>query len=279
MNQWGTNRTSRAWLTPPSAAELEATRAKWAAVPETAARQAGLAGDRGAQWFVSRLDSDRAVQRRAKAFELLKQAAGQSYPPAEFDVAEFYLYLAPWVVGDRDEKQGLKWLHQALDHGYEPAQHQWADLLLEGGVLTPDVPQAIDLLRLAAGQGCPRAQFELAQQYSCGNGEARSADETPVALLAKAANVGVADAQFALGERCRMGLGVEKNKARAWFWYRVAASRGSREAAARRRKLEGELTQEEVLQASRWVADFESEAKKASAHSQPSSRSIHSVAR
>ena len=146
-------------------------------------------------------------------------------------------------------------------------------------MLPPDVPRAIYLLRLAAEQGCPRAQLEFAQQYTCGNGEARSADETPVALLTKAANAGVANAQFALGERCRMGFGVEKNKARAWFWYRVAASRGLREAAARRQKLEGELSQDEIRKASQWVTDFESEAKKASTQGQPNPRSAHRIVR
>ena len=274
--QWGPYRPQ---LKPLSSAELEAARAKWAAVPEAEARQAGLAGDRGAQWFVSKLDNGRVFERLAKAFELLKQAAAQSYPPAEYDVARFYLHLAPWAVGDRDDKQGLKWLRQAMDHGYEPAQHRWADLLLEGGVLPPDVPRAIDLLRLAAEQGCPRAQLELAQQYTCGNGEARSADETPVALLTKAANAGAADAQFALGERCRMGFGIEQNRPRAWFWYRVAASRGSREAAAQRQKLEGELTPNEILQAGRWVADFESEAKKTSTQAQSNPRPVDGMVR
>ena len=270
---------NRPQLKPLSSAELEAAQAKWAAVPEAEARQAGLAGDRGAQWFVSKLDTGRVIERRAKAFELLKQAAAQSYPPAEYDVARFYLHLAPWAVGDRDEKQGLKWLRLAMDHSYEPAQHRWADLLLEGGVLPPDVPQAIALLRLAVEQGCPRAQLELAQQYTCGNGEARSADETPVALLTKAANAGVAEAQFALGERCRMGGGVEKNRARAWFWYRAAASRGSREAAARQQKLEGELSQDDIQQASRWLADFESEAKKTSTQRQSNPRPVDGLIR
>ena len=275
-NQWGPYRPE---LKPLSAAELEAARAKWAAVPEAEARQAGLAGDRGAQWFVSKLDNSRVSERFAKAFELLKQAAAQSYPPAEYDVGRIYLHLAPYAVGDRDEKQGLKWLRQAMDHGYEPAQHRWADLLLEGGILPPDVPRAIDLLRLAVEQGCARAQLELAQQYTCGNGEARSADETPVALLTKAANAGMADAQFALGERCRMGVGVEKNQARALFWYRVAATRGAREAPARRQKLEGELSQDEIQQANRWVADFESEAKKASTQGQSNPRSTDGMVR
>ena len=106
----------------------------------------------------------------------------------------------------------------------------------------------------------PRRNCELAQQYTCGNGEARSADETPVALLTKAANAGVAEAQFALGERCRMGGGVEKNRARAWFWIVLRLAVGL-EAAARQQKLEGELSQDDIQQASRWLADFESEAK------------------
>ena len=75
VNQWGPYRPQ---LKPLSSAELEAAQAKWAAVPEAEARQAGLAGDRGAQWFVSKLDNGRVIERRAKAFELLKQAAARS---------------------------------------------------------------------------------------------------------------------------------------------------------------------------------------------------------
>jgi TPR repeat protein len=87
----------------------------------------------------------------------------------------------------------------------------------------PDIPAGVEWLRNAADQGCARAQFNLAQQYACGNGEPRTAAETPAALIRKSAEAGWLEAQFALAERYRTGLGLQQDYLEAIRWYRRAA--------------------------------------------------------
>jgi TPR repeat protein len=120
------------------------------------------------------------------------------------------------------------------------------------------VGQAVEWLRKAADQGCARAQFELAQQYACGNGEPRSTAETPVALFTRSAKAGWMDARLALGERYRVGLGVEANRAHAFFWYNLAATQESRAAIEQQEKLKGSLTTDDYRQIARWSEELKS---------------------
>ena len=238
-------------VSPP---EQQAASARWKDAPESDARQAAMAGDRGALWFVHEIDRIRAGEHRDKGFEWLKKAAAQQFPAAEYRLGIIYINwrLKP---GSTEEQQGFNMVRHAMEAGYEPAQHHWAEMLLEGGWLTPDVPRAVELLRTAADQGCPRAQFQLAEQYACGNGEPRTAQEAPIALLTHAANAGIIEAQFALGERCRFGFGAEKNKARAFYWYSLAAAGNSTDAAKQRDKLIPALTADEMAQVAKWLSE------------------------
>jgi hypothetical protein len=168
-----------------------------------------------------------------------------------------YLGRCGWVIVPCDSQEGMKWLRRAVAHGSEGAQHNLAEMLIEGTVIPADLAEGIDWLRKAAAQGCPRAQFELAQQYACGNGDPRDASETPVVLLSKAAKAGWGEAQFVLGERYRIGLGVETNRVKAFFWYDSAASNRIDKAAQSRDKLRASLSPEDHRQLRLWSEGLE----------------------
>jgi TPR repeat protein len=251
---WPTNRiTQNHLLTSEERADIE----KWNSQPEADARHSAQAGGRAAQLYLFKLDGDRAYQRATNSFKWLKSAADQACAPAEYELGMCYLGLTGWRLVTPDPVEGLKWIRLAAGRGFEGAQHRIGDLLLEGGLLPVDLPEAIRYLRLAVDQGCSRAQFELAQQYGCGNGEPRSSDETPLALLNKSARAGWPEARYSLGERYRLGLSVTPNRARAFFWYSAAADEDFTPAAQQRDRLKPLLTAVDFQLLKQWNAKLE----------------------
>ena len=55
--------------------------------------------------------------------------------------------------------------------------------------------------------------------------------ESSLTALVNAANGGDARAQFELGERYRLGVGVDQDRNRASSWYEIAARNGNTDAA------------------------------------------------
>jgi TPR repeat protein len=96
-----------------------------------------------------------------------------------------------------------------------------------------DIAQAIHWYRQAAEKGFSRAQANLAAIYLQGE------EGTPVDYdeahkwFAAAAVQNLAVAQYNLGLMYELGLGVEKNEARALGWYNLAAKAGQPEAIER----------------------------------------------
>lgn len=252
--QWFINGTNRP--PPLPRGEVEAARAKWTARPEPYARKAAKGGDRSAQVFVTGLDAAQAVERGRHAFEWLERAAKQAFPLAEYEVGIRYLGRVGWGIVPPDAKTALSWLRRAANDGVEGGQHWLGMLLIQGEFVAPDLAQGIDWLRSAAAQGNARAEFELAQQYACGNGDPRNSDETPLALLTKSAKAGWAEAAFALGERYRLGLGVAEERARAYFWYDLAAREGSQRGWELSSQLRPSLTPKEIQQAAGWLTEL-----------------------
>ena len=83
--------------------------------------------------------------------------------------------------------------------------------------LTPqDFAEAETLYRLAAEQGLPQAQYELA-----------AAQEPDLRARAEAGDV---SAQYELGDMYWAGHGVSRNEAEAGVWYRQAAEQGQPQA-------------------------------------------------
>ena len=87
---------------------------------------------------------------------------------------------------------------------------------------------------LAAGCGDVEAQARLGELYAKGkNCNFRPYEEKSLAWYRKAAEQGHAGAQFAVGEACRNGSGIPRDKDEALRWYRKAAEQGHAEAQYR----------------------------------------------
>ncbi len=82
-------------------------------------------------------------------------------------------------------------------------------------------------LRMAAAQGEPSAQFEVAARLAEGKGDTDQNLKEAVAWYQRSASSGFAMAQFRLGTLYERGVGVKTDLARAQVWYSRAAEQGN----------------------------------------------------
>ena len=87
----------------------------------------------------------------------------------------------------------------------------------------------IQVIRIEAEKGNPRAQTELAMEYILGN-ELPEEPEKAFMWLLKAAKQDYADAQYLLGNCYKEGDGTKQDFEEALRWYREGASQNHREA-------------------------------------------------
>ena len=110
-------------------------------------------------------------------------------------------------------------------------------LNLYGEGVAQDKEEAVKWYRKAAEQGVAEAQFNLGVCYDNGEGVAQDKEEA-VKWYRKAAEQGVAEAQYNLGACYANCEGVEQDKKEAMKWLRKAAVNGNENAKGALRKLE-----------------------------------------
>jgi TPR repeat protein len=183
-----------------------------------------------------------------------QKSADQGYPEAIFYLGVMYL------VGDgveQDEARGLRLFEESATLGYADAectlgvfygvgQTSKSDQELEGEspstesssvhliradqrFLPIDLERSFFWFRRAADRGLPDAQYAVGQAYQSGEGV-----ETDLALafqwFLKAAKQGVAEAQFEAANAYAEGLGTTRDRKRSERWMKLAAKQGHPEA-------------------------------------------------
>ncbi len=108
----------------------------------------------------------------------------------------------------------------------------------------------------AANQGLAEAQFKLGVRYFEFGKKAKENYTSAFSWFFKAANQGISEAQFNIGLMYQLGRGVQTNKLEAYKWYNIAAAQGFTKAAAARDLLGGELSRAEVLESERRALAF-----------------------
>jgi len=145
--------------------------------------------------------------------------------------ADFVQGVRAYETGDYKAAYDA-WLPLA-NRGDVAAMRNIGHLYRWGQGVEKDIAQAIHWYRMAAEKGFSRAQANLAAIYLQGD------EGTPVDYdeahkwFAAAAVQNLAVAQYNLGLMYELGLGVEKNEARALGWYNLAAKAGQPEAIER----------------------------------------------
>jgi len=115
-------------------------------------------------------------------------------------------------------------LYYTVAERVERGETSWAELT-KGG--QPDMAEAIKLLRGAAEQGHPQAQYNLGLFFATGEGVPRDAAEA-ARWTRRAAEQGDANAQFDHSNNCYHGRGVATDHAAAFRWRRASAEQGHR---------------------------------------------------
>ena len=104
----------------------------------------------------------------------------------------------------------------------------------DGAAIAIDLSEARKYYTIAADGGIVGAQWNLSKFYRDGLGGCEKEPAKEVELLTMAANKGEANAQYMMGYYYEFGdrkkYGIEKNRDKAYEWYRKAAAQGQRKA-------------------------------------------------
>ncbi|MBX9465752.1 MAG: sel1 repeat family protein [Aquamicrobium sp.] len=150
------------------------------------------------------------------ALNLATPLALEGNPAAQTLVAEIY---SRGLGVRQDVVTAMEWYGKAADQKVPEAVFQLAMILLDGGPEIGDPDRAYTLLEDAADAGNRLAQFNFAQMTT-------SRDQSPegmkkaVTYYEKAAEAGLADAQYAMAQIYEQGFGgkpVDMDEARRWL--------------------------------------------------------------
>jgi len=204
---------------------------------------------------------------------VLKREAEEGDPAAQTALAQ--LYEAGSEEVERDPQAARRWYERAASRGYVPAQYFLGQMFEQGSGMPVDHAQAAASYLRAAEQGDPAAQAALGRLYELGRGVPRDydraaewyrraataweerhggiavlprsgsavpvSDEEATKWMRRAAELGVAQAQYDLGQAYEEGLGVTRNLELAAKWYESAALRSHAPAAEALARLGPEL--------------------------------------
>lgn len=202
-------------------------------------RRDAESGDAEAQFKLSdycltNFDMDESAN-SSESLKWLRNAAEQGYSPAQFRLG--YMYM----VGLRlsmDHTQALNWLHKADETGGDhDAQFCISLMYLRGTGVPKDDTLRVAWLRKAADGGHAEAQYYLGSMYDRGLGGLPKDGTKAAALYLESAKQEHPYAEFTLGLLHEYGRGVPKNKDEAIKWYRRAAEHGEEAAHEKLREI------------------------------------------
>jgi len=184
------------------------------------------------------------IKDMVKARDWFMQAADQGDAKAQWNLA---LMLISGTVGvKKDLKKAFLLCQKAAVQGFVPAQASLG--ILYAKMKKPQ--KAAEWWQLAAEQGDPEAQCNLALAYTKGQGVAKDVT-LAVAWLAKAADQGVISAASKLGVLYATGEGVAQDPIEAHKWFWIASQKSDSAAQANLEHSEALLTPVQLSEARR----------------------------
>lgn len=143
-----------------------------------------------------------AAEWYGKAYQGLPGMAEAGHPAAQFRVGNMYLMGLGLPKG---EKKGLAWIRKAAEAGCITAQAQLGSLYARGGGVAKDEQQAVEWYRKAiAADNYAPAQYNLALMHALGQSMPKD-EKKAASLFRQAADQGLPQAQYAVGEMYRTG--------------------------------------------------------------------------
>jgi TPR repeat protein len=136
---------------------------------------------------------------------------------AQYEVGLMY---ANGIGVEQDFEQAIHWIIQSSERGYAAAQYLLATRYASGVGIGQDNYKAAVWFQKAGDQGHAKALYRLARLYGA------SLQDLSHHCMAKAAELGLADAQHALGLQFASGKGVRMDEKQAAYWHGLAAEQG-----------------------------------------------------
>ncbi|GAA6037297.1 hypothetical protein JCM8097_008669 [Rhodosporidiobolus ruineniae] len=175
------------------------------------------------------------VQWLTRAAEL----ADQVDPPQPQSLHELAILHEKGIdnVVFQDEEYAAELLARAAELQYAPSAYKLGECYEYGKMGCPlDAALSIHYYNIAAQQNHPAACFALTAWYLVGSPGVLPQSDTEAYLWAKkAAELGLAKAQYACGYFTEVGIGTYKDERDALEWFRKAAAQGDKRAQDRLR--------------------------------------------
>ncbi|MEO1038824.1 MAG: peptidoglycan-binding protein [Pseudomonadota bacterium] len=145
-------------------------------------------------------------------------------------VARYQLAIRRENAGDREGAAAL--MRRAAEQGVPDAQYRFAKMLERGEGVPENLPAALQWTLTAARGGHARAMHNAGVMYATGLGTTENYEQG-ARWFEQAALHGVRDSQFNLGLFYEQGLGVPQSLADAYAWFLIAGGAGDSAAAER----------------------------------------------
>lgn len=144
---------------------------------------------------------------------------------------------------EKDHLQSWKWYEMAAAGGNAKAQYALAVRYIEGDGVEKDGKKAAEMMQLSADQGDCRAEFNIAaSRLDRLSTPADPADAKAVLeMFESSAAHGSGDAAALLGDIYDDGHYVDRDAAKACYWYQQAVMQGVGRSMARLEELKEEL--------------------------------------
>jgi len=162
------------------------------------------------------------------------EAATPLYPNAPYELALLHEIGYKDVVFP-DEAYAVQLFQKASDLGHAEASYRLGDAYEYGRMGCPEDPSlSIHYYSLAARSGNANAMLSLCAWYMVGaEGLLDKSDEEAFAWAHRAAESGLAKAEFAVGYFLERGVGCRRDPLEAWKYYVRAAEHGDERAKSR----------------------------------------------
>jgi TPR repeat protein len=211
---------------------------RFAVAGETYRRAADMGSDADAVDYARTLVEERfGEEDREEAIRRLEQAAAKGSPIAMFQLGAYY---RDGRVCERDIPKALDYYVRAAELRYIPACLRAAVLLMPNAAGSapsgrPNAEKAIRLYEMAVEAGDESAMHNYAVVLSGQMGEQYADTKRAVELWKKAADKGIAAAQFRYGECAEKGIEMPADVGTACHYYRLAAEKNPKAKQALQR--------------------------------------------
>ena len=245
--------------TVPPANEAQSTPTEAGIDPQTAEPQAVVdVADAGNT--TETVEAPAATVEDAPANQTASLEAAPARPATLQDAAAAGDPVARYLLGmerlaSGDEEGAAPLIRRAAEQGVPAAQYRYSKMLERGEGVEADLEAARRWTQQAAEAGHRRAMHNLGIMFATGSGAAQ--DYTRAAhWFEEAALRGLGDSQFNLALLFEQGLGVEQSPVDAYAWYSIAAAGGDNAAAGRASTLADSLDPQTRTEADAVVAGF-----------------------